>query len=467
MYKKQIEAYMDAHRQEMVDDICLLCRINSEKSAYQVGKPFGEGVSRALTLALSMAEKYGFSIHNYDNYVGTADLNQGEHQLDILAHLDVVPAGEGWTVTEPFEPILKDGKLYGRGTSDDKGPAVAALYAMRAIRELGIPVTKNVRLILGTDEECGSSDIAHYYDIEQEAPMTFSPDSSFPVINIEKGRLPGHFTAEFEVSDVLPRIHSVKGGLKINVVPSEAMAVIEGLDDDLVREEGRRVTEETGVVFEIQGMNQTLEVTALGQNAHAARPEGGKNALTALLYLLSRLPFAECPQIQKIRSLVKLLPWDDLAGKALGVAMEEEKSGSLTLAFSMLSVEEGSLDGFFDVRFPICGSRETVLEPIRCRLAEHGLHLENTDVTEPHYVDGDSEFVKTLLSAYERYTGLEGHCRYTGGGTYVHDLKNGVAFGAKMPGAQSNEHGSDECAVVDDLVTSAKIFAQVIADLCQ
>src|SRR5699024_10557105 len=110
-----------------------------------------------------------------------------ESQLDILAHLDVVPAGEGWTVTEPFEPVEKDGRLYGRGTADDKGPAVAALYALRAVKELGIPLKKRVRLILGTDEECGSSDIQHYYAVEKEAPMTFSPDGAFPVVNIEKG----------------------------------------------------------------------------------------------------------------------------------------------------------------------------------------------------------------------------------------------------------------------------------------
>ena len=136
MYREKIEAYIDSHRQEMLDDICTLCRINSEKMPYSAGKPYGEGAFMALNAALDLAERYGFSVNNYDNYVGTADLNDGPAQLDILAHLDVVPAGEGWTVTEPFEPVEKDGKLYGRGTADDKGPAIAALYALRAIREL-------------------------------------------------------------------------------------------------------------------------------------------------------------------------------------------------------------------------------------------------------------------------------------------------------------------------------------------
>ena len=158
MYKKEIEAYIEAHKEEMIQDIFTLCRINSEKMPYEEGKPYGKGPAMALDAAMAMAEGYGFSVTNYDYFVGTADLNDKEKHLDILAHLDVVPAGEGWEVTQPFDPILKDGRLYGRGTADDKGPAVAALYAFRAVKELGIPLSKNARLILGTDEECGSSE---------------------------------------------------------------------------------------------------------------------------------------------------------------------------------------------------------------------------------------------------------------------------------------------------------------------
>lgn len=467
MYKKEIEAFIDAHRHQMLDDISLLCRINSEKSSYQEGKPFGDGASRALAVALSRAEQYGFSIHNYDNYVGTADLNDGEKQLDILAHLDVVPAGEGWTVTGPFEPLEKDGKIYGRGTADDKGPAVAALYAMRAVKELGIPLTKNVRLILGTDEECGSSDIRHYYDVEEEAPMTFSPDGAFPVVNIEKGALAGHFTGSFEPSSALPRVISLHAGTKVNVVPGKAFAVFEGLDDDLVRQTGAQVEKETGVSFEIQGMNQTLEITAIGEGAHASTPQEGKNALTALLLLIKKLPFADCAQIKALHALEELFPWNDTSGLALGIAMEDELSGDLTLAFDLLEVTADSLDGMFDSRCPLCANEGNVLEPVKKKLAENGLTLDNDSMRPAHHVDGNSDFVKTLLNAYELYTGRKGSCVAMGGGTYVHDLKNGVAFGASMPETDNRMHGADEFAVIDELLTSAKIFAQVIVDLCK
>ncbi|MCI8516266.1 MAG: M20 family metallopeptidase [Hungatella sp.] len=466
MYRKEIEAYIDSHSKEMVEDIFTLCRINSEKTASEEGKPYGAGAAEALKAALLMAEGYGFAVRNYDNYVGTADLNDKERQLDILAHLDVVPAGEGWQVTDPFEPVERDGRLYGRGTADDKGPAVAALYAMRAVKELGIPLKKNVRLILGTDEECGSSDIKYYYNTEKEAPMTFSPDAEFPVINVEKGGLAAHFTGQFQPGKGAARLVSVDAGIKINVVPGKAYGAVEGISTELLRETAGQVEKETGIRFELQEDGTLTRITAVGDNAHAAHPEGGNNALTGLLTYITRLPLDDCPLLEAVRGLAELIPHKDLWGKAMGIAMEDEVSGKLTLAFSMLRVTEDAIDGSFDSRCPICATRENVLDVVKENLGRIGLTLHNDAMKPPHHVDGDSLFVQTLLKEYEAYTGEKGECLYTGGGTYVHSLKNGVAFGAAMPGTDNHMHGADEFAVLKELLVSAKIFAQVIVDLC-
>jgi len=166
----KIQAFIDAHEQEMLEDAMELIRINSERMPAQPGMPFGEGNAKVLAKGMEILEKRGFAAKNYDNYVVTADLNEKPSRLDVLAHLDVVPAGEGFTVCEPFAPVVKDGKLYGRGSADDKGPAVAALYAMMAVRELGAELSGNCRLIWGSDEECGSSDIRYYYGIENMRP---------------------------------------------------------------------------------------------------------------------------------------------------------------------------------------------------------------------------------------------------------------------------------------------------------
>ncbi|MCD8224698.1 MAG: Sapep family Mn(2+)-dependent dipeptidase [Clostridiales bacterium] len=471
-YKDQFDRYMEEHRQEMIEDICELCAINSEKMPAEEEMPYGPGAAECLDAALDMAEGYGFEVQDYDGYVGCVDFEpQMKRQLDILAHLDVVPAGEGWTVTEPFCPLVKDGRIYGRGTADDKGPVVAALYAMRMIRELGIPLKRNVRLILGTDEECGSSDIRYYYAKEPEAPMTFSPDGDYPVVNVEKGRLQGHFTAEFTASEALPRLVSVNVGVKCNVVPGKAEAVVEGfaagLPEAISLEAAIRETEAaTGVRFEMEPDGNRCRITAVGKGAHASTPEDGNNALTGLLSLLVRLPFADCPQVEALRKLEKLMPHGDWDGAALGVAMSDEVSGPLTLAFSMLTVTAEHVDAQFDSRVPICGNEENVLFVIRERLAAAGFTLHNDSMVPPHYVDGNTAFVRTLLDAYELYTGRKGECLSMGGGTYVHDLKNGVAFGASMPETDNRMHGADEFAVIDELVTSAKIFAQAIVGLC-
>lgn len=466
MYREQIDKFIDAHRTEMLEDIIELCKIDSAKGSYRPGKPYGQGCFEALHEALHIGECYGFSINNYDSYVGTIDLNDKEKQLDILAHLDIVPAGDGWTVTEPFEPLEKDGKLYGRGTADDKGPAIAALYAMRAVKELGIPVKKNVRLILGTDEECGSSDIEHYYSVEEEAPMTFSPDASFPVINIEKGGLHGKFSAEFAKSEALPRMVSFKSGTKSNVVPSKAEALFEGLDGSDTEAFAHTLEAELGIRFDVTSEDGYMKIEAFGENGHASTPWKGKNALTGLLALIEKLPLAECGQLEKVKALNALMPHGDWLGKNLGIAMEDEISGQLTLAFSILEIGEESLSGEFDSRCPICSNVENTLKPAKENMKAHGIILSNDSMNPPHHVSGDSEFVQTLLRCYEMYTGNKGECVAIGGGTYVHHLKNGVAFGASMPETENRMHGPDEFAVIDELLTSAKIFAQVIVELC-
>jgi len=208
MYEEKINAYFDApeRRAELVEAISRLVRIRSVREEPLPGMPFGPGPAAALAEGLKLAEELGFATRNYDNYVGTADLNDKETALHILCHLDVVGEGTGWTVTEPYVPKEVDGMLYGRGTDDDKGPVAAVLLAMKAVKELGVPLRRNARLLMGTDEESGSSDIAYYYAREPYAPYAFSPDAEFPLINIEKGSYKPVFTKSWPAETATPRV---------------------------------------------------------------------------------------------------------------------------------------------------------------------------------------------------------------------------------------------------------------------
>ena len=467
MYREKIDAYIDSKKDEMIEDLKTLVRIDSQRGRAKEGKPFGDGPAKVVAAAEGLMKQYGLQTTNYDNYVVTGDFGTQEKALDILAHLDVVPVTEDWTVTEPFQPKVVDGRIYGRGTADDKGPAIAALYALRAIRELGLPMKKSVRLILGSDEECGSGDLEYYYAKEQEVPYTFTPDADFPLINIEKGSFKGEFSADFPAEDAKAYVVSFTSGDKVNVVPARATLVVAGVEAAVVEEAAARVTAQTNVAFTTESQaDGTVKVSAKGVAAHASTPAEGKNALTATLRLITALPLDATKGLTALLGLEALFPYEDTCGKQAGIDRENEESGALTLCFSIMDYTPEHLHAIFDARLPIGCTKENTSYPVKEALAQYGITLDNDELREPHCVPGDSWFVQTLLGSYERYFGKKGKALSTGGGTYVHELERGVAFGCMVPEVDNHMHGDDEFMEIEMLLRSAKIFADAILKIC-
>lgn len=459
-----VNAWIDAHKDDLVNDIIELCSIDSVKGEAEEGKPFGPGPYAALHKAMELTEKYGFATKNYDNYVAAADFDTAlPRSLDMLAHTDVVPAGEGWTVTEPFKPVIKDGRIYGRGTSDDKGPLLCALYAMRAIKESGIELKKGVRLIMGADEECGSSDIEKYYAVEPEAEMTFSPDAEFPLINIEKGHFNGTLYKDFEEDTALPRVTSLKAGVAANAVPQKAVLRFEGLDIDAVSEIMDSVAAKCEVEITKTAEN---EITVVGTGAHASTPELGKNAGLAAIELIKALPLAESEQLKLISKVTELFPYGVTDGSGIGIKMCDEESHDLTNTLDLFEITPTHIEFTFDSRTPIMATKENCQDKAQATIEAAGFDFKTDGMIAPHVVPGDSEFVQTLLKSYENVTGLKGECLAIGGGTYVHELKNGVAFGAVLPDIDTRMHGADEFFDIDNIVIATKVYAEAILNLC-
>ncbi|WP_297196587.1 Sapep family Mn(2+)-dependent dipeptidase [uncultured Flavonifractor sp.] len=467
MYQDKINAYFDdpARRQQLVEAISRLVRIRSVREEAQPGMPFGPGPAAALAEGLRLAQELGFSTKNYDNYVGAVDFNDQETQLHILCHLDVVGEGTGWTVTQPYEPIEVDGMLYGRGTDDDKGPVAAVLLAMQAVKDLGVPLKKNVRLLLGTDEESGSEDIAYYYSKEPYAPCTFSPDGEFPVINLEKGSYKPVFTKTWATESATPRVKELHGGFRINVLPPEAQCVVAGLSAEAAQPYCDKAAAETGVTYVLTQQGDDLHILCKGKGAHASTPEEGINAITGLIHLLCTLPLAKVGSTAALHALNALFPHGDCTGKALGIAQADELSGPLTVAFSLLELNDTGLSGQFDSRVPVCATEANCKDVTEASFAKFGFTAQG-GMQAPHHTPADTPLVKTLLKCYEQYTGNKGECLAIGGGTYVHEIPGGVAFGCAMPGFNGNMHGADEHTCIADQLTAAKIFAQAIIDLC-
>ena len=467
MYQDKINAYFDdpARRQQLVEAISRLVRIRSVREEAQPGMPFGPGPAAALAEGLRLAQELGFSTKNYDNYVGAVDFNDQETQLHILCHLDVVGEGTGWTVTQPYEPIEVDGMLYGRGTDDDKGPVAAVLLAMQAVKDLGVPLKKNVRLLLGTDEESGSEDIAYYYSKEPYAPCTFSPDGEFPVINLEKGSYKPVFTKTWAAESATPRVKELHGGFRINVLPPEAQCVVAGLSAEAAQPYCDKAAAETGITYVLTQQGDDLHILCKGKGAHASTPEEGINAITGLIHLLCALPLAKVGSTAALHALNALFPHGDCTGKALGIAQADELSGPLTVAFSLLELNDTGLSGQFDSRVPVCATEANCKDVTEASFAKFGFTAQG-GMQAPHHTPADTPLVKTLLKCYEQYTGNKGECLAIGGGTYVHEIPGGVAFGCAMPGFNGNMHGADEHTCIADQLTAAKIFAQAIIDLC-
>ncbi len=463
---QKINAFLDENRDNMVADICDLISINSVRGEVLSGKPFGEAPAEALAKAEEICRKFGFETVNHENYALSAQVNNKPVRLDILAHLDIVEAGDGWD-TDPFRAVIKDGRIFGRGSSDDKGPAVAAIYAAAAVKKFCPELSGNCRLVLGSAEETGSEDIRHFYATHEKAPMSFSPDAEYPVINIEKGAYGPKFHAEWEKSDVLPRVLKLVGGKTNNIVPKTAYAMV-AVSLDLLVDVCEKTGKETGVVFDITPESpERFRVTATGEGAHASMPERGNNAQTALIQMLAALPLADCGSTRAIKAFSELFPHGDTAGKALGIEQKDDISGALTLNFGVLDLGETGFTARFDSRVPICANPETVSKPAAEKLTAHGFTVDSLQMKAAHHTPADSELVKTLLKVYEQHTGLKGECLAIGGGTYVHNIEGGVAFGCEMPGADYHIHGPNEFAIIDELVKSAKMFAQAIAELCE
>ncbi|MCR5041180.1 MAG: Sapep family Mn(2+)-dependent dipeptidase [Clostridia bacterium] len=473
--KRLTDEYIASHEEDILADISSLVSVPSVRSAAAAGEPFGPACAEAAEKACEMLGGMGFSPVNHENYaidcdLTGADAESGTPYLGILAHLDVVAPGDGWTKTDPYTVLREGDMIWGRGVSDDKGPAVAAMWALRAVKErLGAPL-RTARLILGCSEETGGEDLEYYFKKRPVPETVFTPDADYPLINCEKGRYAPVFSREYSEEENLAldrTILSFRAGVAANAVPGKAECVLKGVTAGECREKAELLTELYGVGFSFSGGEDggTLNITASGRSAHASLPETGANALTALLALVSMLPLDPSGLSRALGGLSGVFPSGACLGEGAGIVCSDE-SGPLTASLDILRVGGGKVEGVCDLRIPARADTRAVKAKLDGRLKLAGFSLSDAQPTPPHLVPADSPIVSTLLKIYSEYTGKTAEPGSTGGGTYVHDIENGVAFGCQMPGEETNMHGPDEFQRISTLVLSAKMFAAAIIEMC-
>lgn len=453
-------------KEEMIKDTQELLRIKSvldEENATEEA-PLGEGVKKALEFMLDLGEKDGFTAKNVGNLAGHLEFGQGEELLGILCHVDVVPEGDGWS-SDPYGAHIRDGKIFARGAIDDKGPTMAAYYAMKIVKELGLPLNRRIRMIIGTDEESNWRCVDHYFKEEEMPTFGFAPDADFPIIYAEKG------IADFDLVQK-PLAGNGKGGVEVlsfqsgrryNMVPDHALAVLVGGVSDVVGQFEKYLTR-MGLSGEYRERDGQLILEIEGVSAHGMEPDNGKNAGLYLAQFLGELDIDEGAS-SYFQFVVKHFKGDS-RGRELGVAYQDEITGDLTINVGKLSYskEAGGTLGL-NMRYPVTTNMEETKAKLLEKVAASGFEIENFSDSKPHHVDERDFLVQTLKKVYEEQTGEKAELLSIGGGTYARSLKSGVAFGPLFPGREDIAHQKDEYIIIDDLLKATAIYAQAIYEL--
>ena len=433
---------------EITADLAQLIAIPSVRSEPGEGAPYGEGPAQALQWFERRAAEMGLTVCDIDHRAAHAEYGQGEGYAGVLAHLDVVPPGEGWE-TDPFCLTKKDGIFYGRGVEDDKSYALIALYCLRALKRAGVAGKRRMRVIVGIDEECGMSDMEAYFANQPLPEAAFTPDVSYTVCNREKGILQLELRAPHAPEEIW-----ISGGGAVNAVAGAAKALLKDCGD---AETWRQRAAGCGCPVTVKREGKSLCLCAEGKASHAMEPERGVNAITRLLMLLPEEWLDNA-----CRFAVRFIG-AGLDGKSLGVAQSDQPSGPLTLNVGYLHCESGETRIGLDIRYPVTGDGEGILQSIRQKAEENGVALQVLHHQLPIYLPESHPLIRTLAAVYQEVTGQPAKIYATGGGTYARALKGrGVGFGGAFPNRPGYGHTNREQVREADLRLHAQICLEAM-----
>lgn len=456
----EAELWLETQIGNMVEDICRLVAIPSiSRPGESEEMPFGKSCSDAVACALEIGARMGFQPMNHKNICGTL-LWRGRRNQEIgfFGHGDVVPAGSGWTY-EPFQPVVKDGMLIGRGASDNKGSFMAALYALWYLKESGYEPEYSYRFFIGTNEEKGMEDIQYYTKHYEEPVFSIVPDVMFPVCNGEKGVL--ELDAEQAVESRV--LLSFSSGIMSNAVPADAFATLRADEDMIAR------LQEQGCEMEFKEPG-VVRVHVNGIAAHAAFPEGSESAEVKLAQILLNSEVLDENARKLMEGIVSL--FGDYYGAGIHVPFSDEISGKLTHVGGIAAYENGVFRQNINIRYHITADYEAMMDAIERALAERGFELCKVRNSAPCYLDAKSEKVQKLTEICSRYLGTEMKPYVMGGGTYARKLKKAVGFGPGIPGRakrfgpeKGGAHQPDEYMEIEDLKLAFLIYVDAILEL--
>ena len=464
---KLAEQWLIDHKQEMINDLAEFVsqRSVSRADLAEPGAPFGAENRKMLDKALLRAAAYGFVTKNGDGYYGKATLGDDDRSIGIIAHLDVVPEGVNWT-REPFKPSIEGDFMFGRGVSDNKGSAIMALYVMRMIRELNIPMKNGLRLILGVSEETGMQDMPFYNRMERPCKVTLVPDAAFPVCYAQKGSLNAHVS--IPVGDGMI---AFAGGEVDNMVPPTAECVFPAdaqRVEAILSEKGYNAPEYT-----VRAEGDNAVVTAHGVASHAASPEGGKSAIHMLSTALDACGLLTGESAKAIRAIAFLSQGN--YGEHMNIACEDEDTGKTTMVVGVAHTEKGRVTLHIDCRLSVAADIPQTMQSLREAAEGAGFSLDYISTNEPSFMPKDDPRVQAIMNVYRDMVGDSSEPYTMGGGTYSRCLENAITFGLSFPGEKlrpenlpkghGSAHSPDEYVHIPSLMKCAMIYLRSVLAL--
>lgn len=464
--------FTESHMTEMMATIGELIAIPSvldEKSTAD-GKPFGKKIADALNLISQKATAIGMHVKNYDGYAGEFTVGSEDKMVGILSHIDVVSAGEGWNY-EPFRARVIDGRIYGRGSSDDKGPTVAALYAVKYLLDEGLlPAGTGIRMIVGTDEEEDWRCITHYLAKADKLPQyAIVPDANFPLINCEKGLIDADFSyhciqdnteESTQKRDIY--IEKLQGGIAKNVVPGKACCILRCRNEKIAEAVKEKIGEFDRISAKIEG--KLVQIEAIGKSTHAMSPEKGVNAVSVLMQMLGHLEteFSMDSVTERYNRYIGMHYY----GEALGCEFEDEVSGKLTFNVGTLSYEDETVKFGASIRYPATLCMEHVLKQLTKQCEKAGIEISICSKMAGLYIDEHTEFIQRLMEAYQKISKDENAVPLAiGGATYARAIPNAVAFGPLFPYEEELAHEPNECLAINSLEKMTLIYIEALQSL--
>ncbi len=487
---KNYKDIFDKNFDELLETLKKLIAIPSVVGDADGDAPFGKHVQAALEFMHEKAKADGFDFLNVDNYGGHIDFcGKSDKIVAMVNHLDVVPAGErsNW-VSDPFDMQIRDGKAYGRGTLDNKGPLILCYYAMRALKEAGFEPAKTIRLILGCDEETAWHGMDYYMEhVSADISAGFSADADFPVIYGEKGIVhykihvpidnhtdkknddPASPNTQTGSAETLPHLVSINGGSVMNAVPDKVTVKISTAEcsNEALLPLYNSIKKYESYGVSILQDNDLMTIVMPGVTAHAAWPESGTNAVSRICEMLSDVEFDD-PAVNEFFAFYEDHIGYELHGERMGCALEDEPSGKLTFNISTIESRPDEIVLGCDVRYPVTFTETNVRNGMSAILNPLGYKLETLKHQTALYRSPDDPIVATLMDVYKKNTGdAEAKPIAIGGGTYARAVPNTVAFGPVMPGTEDLCHQPNEFMALEQMRTAGHIFADALYELAK